>query len=48
MSASPNASTPNSPTPADREEDLTVTYVKIVILEVATVLLLWWLGRAFS
>ena len=48
MSASPNANTPDSPAPADREEDLSVTYVKIVILEVATVLLLWWLGRAFS
>jgi len=48
MSTSPKASTQSSPEPAGREEDLTVTYVKIVILEVATILLLWWFGRAFS
>ena len=48
MSDPRDATTPKSPTAAKGEEDLTLTYVKIVILEVATVLLLWWLGRAFS
>ena len=48
MSPSPDASTPSSPARADHQEDLTFTYVKIVILEVATILLLWWFGRAFS
>jgi len=49
MSASDDATTtPAVPAQADREEDLTATYVKIVILEVATILLLWWFGKAFS
>ena len=29
-------------------EDLTGTYVKIMALEIAIVLALWWFGKAFS
>jgi len=48
MSAPHETTPPSTPAPADLERDLTATYVKIVILEAATVLLLWWFGRAFS
>jgi len=34
--------------PAERDTDMTGTYVRVVILEAVIIVALWLLGRAFS